>query len=229
MQLIDHTKDIITLRNVSYSYDKAENAVAGVSLSIHEGDYLGIIGPNGGGKSTLMKLILGLLSPDSGTITKSIASIGYVAQDVTHFDKDFPISVHDVVAQGRIAQRGLLHAMTKSDQLAVAGAIKEVGLEGYAHTLIGNLSGGQQQRAFIARAIAGHPPRVIFLDEPTTGIDEKAQIQFYALLKRFHQQLGMTLVLIAHDIERVKKEVSHIALINQKLIYFGDPKESPYG
>jgi zinc transport system ATP-binding protein len=101
-------------------------------------------------------------------------------------------------------------------------------LEAYKNVLIGNLSGGQQQRVFIARAISGRQPRVIFLDEPTAGIDEKSQKQFYSLLKKFNQELGMTLVLIAHDLDVVMREVSHVVVINQKLIYYGDPKECPY-
>jgi zinc transport system ATP-binding protein len=228
MHTVDHTKNVIELHDVSYSYTGAEDAVKNVSLAIHEGDYLGIIGPNGGGKTTLLKLILGLLKPDSGTVELSVPSIGYVAQDATRFDARFPITVAEVVAQGRIAQRGLLHRLTSEDHDAIDTAIRQVGLEKFQHVLIGNLSGGQQQRVFIARAICGQQPRVIFLDEPTAGIDEKSQRQFYSLLRKFNQELGMTLVLIAHDIDVIKREVSHVAVINQKLIYYGDPEQCPY-
>jgi len=228
MQNINHAKNIIELRDVSYSYNGVEDAVKNVSFAIHEGDYLGIIGPNGGGKTTLLKLILGLLHPDSGTIRLSIPAIGYLAQNATHFDSGFPITVSEVVAQGRIAQRGLFHPFTDGDTQAINTAIREVGLEDFRNTLIGNLSGGQQQRVFIARAISGQQPHVIFLDEPTAGIDEDSQKQFYSLLKKFNQELGMTLVLIAHDLDVVMREVSHVAVINQRLIYYGDPKECPY-
>jgi zinc transport system ATP-binding protein len=228
MQNVNHAKNIIKLHDVSYSYNGVEDAVKNVTLAIHEGDYLGIIGPNGGGKTTLLKIILGLLKPDSGTIQLSVPAIGYLAQNATHFDAGFPITVAEVVAQGRIAQRGLLHRLTDDDKQAIDTAIRQVGLEDFKNVLIGNLSGGQQQRVFIARAISGQQPHVIFLDEPTAGIDEESQTQFYSLLKKFNQEMGMTLVLIAHDLDVVMREVSHVAVINQKLIYYGDPKECPY-
>jgi zinc transport system ATP-binding protein len=228
MPKVDHSKNVIEVQNVSYSYNGVEDAVKNVTLNIHAGDYLGIIGPNGGGKTTLLKLVLGLLKPDSGTIRSSVPSIGYLSQNATHFDAGFPITVAEVVAQGRIGQRGLLHQLTDEDRKAIDTAIRQVGLEAYKNVLIGNLSGGQQQRVFIARAISGQQPRVIFLDEPTAGIDENSQKQFYTLLKKFNQELGMTLVLIAHDLDVVMREVSHVAVINQKLIYYGDPKECPY-
>lgn len=228
MHPVDHTKNIIKLENVSYSYTGTEDAIKNVTLAIHEGDYLGIIGPNGGGKSTLLKLIIGLLKPQSGTITSSVPSIGYVAQNVTHFDTNFPITVGEVVAQGRIAQRGLFHSLNEEDGKAVDTALAQVGMGSFKGALIGNLSGGQQQRVFIARAISGRHPHVIFLDEPTAGIDEKSQKQFYSLLAKFNQELGMTLILIAHDISLVKREVSHVAVMNQKLLYYGDPERCPY-
>lgn len=228
MQPVDHTKNIIELHDVSYSYNGVEDAIKNVTLSIHQGDYLGVIGPNGGGKTTLLKLILGLLKPDSGSITSSVPSIGYVAQNATHFDANFPITVAEVVAQGRIAQRGLLHPLNRQDKDAIDTAIRQVGLVEFKNVLIGNLSGGQQQRAFIARAISGEQPHVIFLDEPTAGIDEESQKQFYTLLKKFNQELGMTLILIAHDLDVVLREVSHVAVINQRVIYYGNPKQSTY-
>ncbi len=228
MRQVDHSKNVIEVHNVSYTYNGVEDAVKNVTLDIHAGDYLGIIGPNGGGKTTLLKLILGLLKPDSGSIRLSVPSIGYLAQNATHFDTGFPITVAEVVAQGRIGQRGLLRPLTNGDREAIDTAIRQVGLEEFKDVLIGNLSGGQQQRVFIARAICGGHPRVIFLDEPTAGIDENSQKQFYSLLKKFNQQLGITLVLIAHDLDVVKREVSHVAVINQKLMYYGDTKECPY-
>jgi zinc transport system ATP-binding protein len=228
MYQVDHTKNIIEVNNVSYSYNGVEDAVKNVTLAIHAGDYLGIIGPNGGGKTTLLRIILGLYKPDSGSVRSSVPSIGYLAQNATHFDAGFPITVEEVVAQGRIGQRGLLHSLTNEDREAIDIAIRHVGLEKFRDVLIGNLSGGQQQRVFIARAICGQQPHVIFLDEPTAGIDEKSQKQFYLLLKKFNQKLGMTLVLIAHDLDVVMREVSHVVVINQKLIYYGDPEKCPY-
>ncbi len=218
---IDHKKNIIEVKNVSFSYGK-EPILENINLNIHEGDYLGIIGPNGGGKTTLLKLILGLLKPTTGTIHSVDVPIGYVAQKATNFDTNFPITVREVVAQGRMAGRGLMYRFTPEDWKMIEKALHIVDLFDYQHTLIGELSGGQQQRAFIARAIVGQHPHVVFLDEPTAGVDVNSQKQFYSFLKKLNKELGMTLVLVSHDVDIITHEVSHVALVNQKLIYYGD-------
>ncbi|CAN5356022.1 metal ABC transporter ATP-binding protein [soil metagenome] len=216
---IDHTKNIIDASNISFAYED-NKVLKDVSLCIHQGDYLGVVGPNGGGKTTLIKIILGLLKPDSGTINmfgidqnkfKDWHKIGYVAQKATSFDLRFPITVREVVGMGR-------------GKKTVSAALKEVDMEKYSKRLIGDLSGGQQQRVFIARALA-QKPEIIFLDEPTSGIDINSQRDFYSLLKKLNQELNITIVLISHDIDVITNEVTEVANVNQHLDYFKNPKD----
>jgi zinc transport system ATP-binding protein len=232
MQQIDHTKNIIELHNISFSYGE-EKVLENINLDIHKGDYLGIIGPNGGGKSTLLKIMIGLLEPSSGKVTvfgKDIKKfherwkIGYVAQKVSHFDTNFPLTVEEVVSMGHFAKKGLFKTLTKEDKDDINEAICQVEMLQFRKRLIGDLSGGQQQRVFIARALAAKP-EVIILDEPTVGVDVKAQEQFYALLKKLNQELHLTLVLVSHELDVVAHEATEIACINKDLVYHGAPKE----
>ncbi len=222
---IDHTKNIIEVKNISFSYGN-EEVLKDITLNIHKGDYLGIVGANGAGKTTLLKIILGLLSPSNGSIKlfgqdikyfKNWSKIGYVPQKATNFDVNFPVTVREVVAMGRLAKRGLFHFLTREDTEIVEAVLKQVDMLDYKDRLIGDLSGGQQQRVFIARALAGQP-EIIFLDEPTTGVDKKAQNEFYNLLRKLNKELDLTLVLITHDIDKITKEAMHIACINHVLI-----------
>lgn len=215
---------LVEVRNVSFSYG-SKQVLRDITLDICSGDYLGIIGPNGGGKTTLLKLILGLLKPTSGEIKyTNHPRIGYVAQKAATFDLNFPLSVRDVVSQGRVSVRGLFHSLTAADWSDVDKALTHVGLSGFQTKLIGDLSGGQQQRVFIARALVGEP-QLIFLDEPTSGIDAASQEQFYTLLKKLNQELKITLVIVSHDIDVITKEVTHVAVINEQLVYHGPPHQ----
>lgn len=229
---VNHTKNIIEIRDVSFNYD-TNPVLKNISLDIHEGDYVGVIGPNGGGKTTLLKIMLGLLQPTSGSVKlfgcdnycfKEWFKIGYVPQKAVNFDSKFPATVWEVVSMGRLAKKGLGRFFTKEDKHKIHEALEHVGMAEYQNRLIGELSGGQQQRVFIARALAGEP-EVIFLDEPTVGVDVKAQEQFYQLLKELNQNLNLTLVLVTHDIDVVANEATELACINQELVYHGAPKE----
>lgn len=216
----DHTKNIIEIKNVSFSYFEGNPVLKDIDLNIHYGDYLGIIGPNGGGKSTLIKLILGLLKPTSGTINVFAHSIGYVAQKVTDIDSRFPVTVYDVVSMGRFSQKGLFKGLNKNDKALVDKALEQVKMTHYKNRLIGNLSGGQEQKVFIARALA-QEPQIIFLDEPTSGADEASRGEFYELLKELNQEFGITLVLISHDIKAITHEVTEVATIDRNIISYG--------
>jgi len=233
MQEIDHTHNIIELQHISFSYDNHDNVLEDISFALHKGDYLGIIGPNGGGKTTLLKIMLGLLKPTSGTIKlfghdidkfKDWSKIGYVPQKVAYFDNNFPATVEEVVAMGRFAKRGLFHLPTRGDQKKVHDALEQVDMVQYRQKQVGDLSGGQQQRVFIARALATEP-EVIFLDEPTVGVDVKTQEQFYELLKKLNKTLDLTLVLVSHELDVVAKEATEVACINCKLVCYCTPKE----
>jgi len=177
--------------------------------------------------------MLGLLKPSSGKVKlfgsecscfKEWSRIGYVPQKAIHFDPLFPATVWEVVSMGRYGKRGLVHRLTREDALLIEKSLQQVEMLEFKDRLIGDLSSGQQQRVFIARALAGEP-EVIFLDEPTVGVDVKTQEQFYALLKRLNQELGLTLVLVSHDIDVIANEVTELACINQTLVYHGEPKE----
>jgi zinc transport system ATP-binding protein len=221
---VDHTKNIIEVRNLSYSYISGNPVLNDINLNIHKGDYLGIVGPNGGGKSTLIKLILGIIRLQMGTVNMICKNIAYVGQKATDFDQKFPATVWDAVSMGRYASRGLFGGLTKKDKELVEKAIKEVGMEDFKDRLIGDLSGGQQQKIFIARALA-QQPEIIFLDEPTSGVDQASQEQFYKILKDLNQNLDITLILISHDVDVITKEVTEIAAINRDLIFYGGASE----
>lgn len=232
MSNLDHTKNIIEVENVSFSYD-GEAILDNITLNIHQGDYIGLVGPNGAGKTTLLKAMLGLLRPKKGTIRlfgKDVEKfhewekIGYVPQKATNFDPRFPATVEDVVLMGRYGKRGLLRTLTTEDYEKVGVALAHVELMEEKDRLVGKLSGGQQQRVFIARALAGEPD-IIFLDEPTTGLDTKTQEELYALLKKLNEELGITLVLVSHDVARLVKEVMHVACINRTLECHQTPEE----
>ncbi len=232
MQQVDHLTTIIRLEHVSFSYGE-EPAVSDISLGVHKGDYLGLIGPNGGGKSTLLKLMLGILAPQKGTVSlfntdikkfKDWQKIGYVSQQATHIDPTFPMTVEEVVRMGRYPKRGLFRMLTKNDKNIVKESLSQVEMLPFKNKLIGDLSGGQQQRVFIARALAGQP-EVIVLDEPTVGVDVKTQKQFYSLMQKLNQELRLTLILVSHELDIVAHEATEIAYVNCSLVYHGVPKK----
>ena len=224
MQTVDHTKNIIEVKDVSFSYNGQE-VLKNINLPIHRGDYIGLVGGNGAGKTTLLKIILGLLTPQSGTVElfgqnisnfKDWSKIGYVPQKATSFDNNFPATVEEVVLMGRFGRRGLFHKMTETDKKKVYSALDSVDMLEYSDRLIGDLSGGQQQRVFIARALVGDP-EVVFLDEPTVGVEKDIKDQFYKLLRMLNEEMHLTVVLVTHDIESMRHEAMHIAYIDRTL------------
>lgn len=211
---------IIEVDNLSYSYEH-ERVLENVSVTMRAGDFVGIIGPNGGGKSTFVKILLGLLKPDYGSVSlfgkpvekfKDWHRIGYVSQHAAHMSADFPISINEVVS------------MSNSDKDAIQNAISIVGLEAYDKRLVRELSGGQKQRVFIARALATNPSLLV-LDEPTVGVDAESQEAFYALLHTLHEKKKLTILLISHDIEVIAREVNSVICLNKNLIYHGLPND----
>lgn len=229
---VDHTKNIIELRNICFAYNHKPWVLKDINLDIHQGDYLGIIGPNGGGKTTLLKIILGLLKPSEGIVKlfgtdiqtfKDWYKIGYVAQKAVNFDANFPLTVEEAVAQGRYGKLGLFKILDKKDKTIIKKSLEEVEMWEFKNQIIGDLSGGQQQRVFIARALAAQP-EVIFLDEPTAGVDEQTQKKFYHLLKKLNKDLDLTLVLISHDTGIIAHETTEMACVNKTLIYDANPK-----
>jgi zinc transport system ATP-binding protein len=229
MHDLKNTTAIIDIKNVYFSYDDKNFILDDISLTVHRGDYLAIIGPNGAGKTTLLKVVLKLLKSSRGTVElfgqdissyKEWSRLSYVPQKATDFDPNFPATVQEVVLMGRYAKRGLFHGPRAADYEVVKQMLQRVEMLNYRDHQIGDLSGGQQQRVFLARALAAEP-EIIFLDEPTAGLDSSTTAEFYALLKKLNIEFNLTLVLITHDIDIVAQEAMHVACINRKLEYFG--------
>jgi len=203
-----------------------------INLKIKKGDFLAIIGPNGAGKTTLLKLILGLLRPNKGSIKimgierdkfSQNHLIGYVPQKATHTDTLFPICAKEVVALGLLSAKKFPRWLSYKDREKIDMALDKVGMIEFKNIRLSHLSGGQQQRIFIARAIVNNP-KILFLDEPTAGIDALAQEEFYDMLKQLHNQ-GITVVMVTHDVGVVNKYVNKVACLNQKLVFHGTHEE----
>ena len=196
---------MITIKNLSFSYIKGNDLLKDINLHIPKGIYLSILGENGSCKSTLVKLILGILKPDSGLITLASNKISYVSQRLDNFNAEFPITVKEVLS---------CHAKTVGikNSKSVLESLHKVNMCEFSNNLIGNLSGGQQQRIFIARALLGNPDLII-LDEPSTGVDEKSQSEIYPLLQSLNQNLGKTIISVEHNTKIALKYSTHILKI----------------
>ena len=200
------------------------SVLEGINLSMKRGDFMGVIGPNGGGKTTLLKVILGLITPSRGEVlvfgkhpNEVRKMIGYVPQH-TLFDMDFPVSVLDVVLMGRYGKTGLFRRYNEADKQAAATALKTVGMLMHKDNKIGELSGGEMQRVFIARALVTEP-ELLLLDEPTASVDQAMQTEFYEILEDLKQR--MAIILVSHDIGAVSVYVNEIACLNRQLFYHG--------
>lgn len=209
--------EIINIKELSYSYKNNSKALENINLSIQDDDFLAIIGPNGGGKSTLLKLILGLLKPQSGKITKNIKNelISYVPQN-TNLNIDFPITALEVVLMGHIRTKKQLFGYSKEDKICAIHSLEKVGMKDFANRRIGDLSGGQRQRVFIARALCANP-KVMLLDEPTASIDVKGQKEIYELLKELNKSI--CIVVVSHDISVLLNYANNVAHVNKNLVY----------
>ena len=222
-------EEVVRLEDVWLHYDGA-SILEGVSLSIEHGDFLGLIGPNGGGKTTVLKVILGLVKPSHGKVLvlgqtpeRGRRFIGYVSQH-NLFDHDFPVSVWDVVLMGRYGRAGLLRRYSGEDRRTAQKALQTMGMLDYKNRQVGKLSGGEQQRVFIARALVSEP-RLLLLDEPTASVDPTMQTEFYELLERLKEQ--MAIVLVSHDISAISIYVDKIACLNRQLFYHGSKEIGP--
>lgn len=221
------SKPAIHIDDLSVNYGQTP-ALTGVCFDVSEGEYLGIIGPNGGGKSTLLKAILGLVPISSGNIEiygekpgNCRTSIGYVPQFAS-LDKRFPITLGEVVLTGRL-RKGLapFFRYTEKDKDFARQMIRRVGLEGFEHRQISELSGGEFQRMLIARALTVNP-KLLLLDEPTASVDVASRDQIYTLLAELNQ--NMTIILVTHDLLAVSSHVHRLACLNGHLVYHGEPE-----
>ena len=214
--------DAIRLTDVSFSYgDAAAPAIEHVDLHVSEREFLGIVGPNAGGKSTLLKLILGLIEPQAGRIEvlgrsprSSRRAIGYVSQ-YPAFARDFPISVEQVVLMGRLGTSPALGSYRRNDRMAARRALQEVEAEDLAPRQIGSLSGGQLQRVLLARALASEP-QILILDEPTASVDQRLESDIFERLRVLNERL--TILLVSHDIAFISRYITRVACVNRTLV-----------
>ena len=212
---------------------RGQTILQNISFEIFSGEYIAIIGPNGGGKTTLTRMLLGLEKPTSGTIKilgKKLKDfhewhkIGYVPQRASHVDANFPATAQDIVNMGRIATRGIFAGLTKEDKSVVHDAMVKMDILDLRDKMIGTLSGGQRQRVMIARALASSP-EVLILDEPNTGVDVASQQRFYKLLAKLNKEEGLTILFITHDIGVIADDIGRLFTINQKSTICNDPKK----
>ncbi|WP_342511324.1 metal ABC transporter ATP-binding protein [Sporosarcina sp. FSL K6-1522] len=222
------TNTIIQLDDVSFSYEQSL-ALDHISLQVREGEFWALIGPNGSGKSTLLNIILGLLTPTSGTVKlfgtemasfKQRERIGYVSQKSNSFNSGFPATVLEVVRSGLTRTVGLFKSFSKQDEQRALEALKIVGMDRFAKQNIGELSGGQQQRVFIARALAGKP-ELLIMDEPTVGIDQQNVESFYSMLNTLNREHGIAIVIVTHEIDLVTDLATHVACLNRTIHFHG--------
>ncbi|MDY3068348.1 MAG: ATP-binding cassette domain-containing protein [Parabacteroides sp.] len=212
---------LINIDNIVAGYDN-KIVLHDVSLDIWENDFLGIIGPNGGGKTTLLKIILGLLKPKSGSVRyfdgeKEVSSlkIGYLPQ-MNKIDKKFPISVRDVVLSGLMAEKPRFRDFTAEQKQRAEEVIAQMGLQELAKRAIGDLSGGQLQRVLLGRSMVSRP-KVLILDEPNSYVDKRFESHFYNLLEEISKE--SSIILVSHDIGTVLSMVKNIACVNETLHY----------
>lgn len=229
---IKFVDSVIETEKLSY-----KEILSNVSVSIKRGEYVAIIGPNGGGKSTFVKLLLGLLSPTGGTIRlfgKEQAAfadkqkIGYVPQGVARVDENFPISVEEVVRLGLAQKRGIFGGLGKisSEEREFTEAVmQKMGVFELKNRRISDLSGGQRQRVMIARALATKP-QILILDEPNTGVDTGSQKSFYALLAKLNKEEGITILFVTHDLGVIADEVTKVVCVNKTVSSCHNPHEA---
>jgi zinc transport system ATP-binding protein len=212
---------IVDINNVYFAYN-GRTVLEDVSLDIRQGDFIAMIGPNGGGKTTLLKLMLGLLKPAKGkirvlgdTTKKASHHIGYVSQDV-HINRSFPITSIDVVLMGNLGPGKRWGRNTAQDRREALDALERMEIETFANRKIGELSGGQRQRVWIARALVTKP-KVLLLDEPTASIDARGQAEFYRLLKELNEDISI--LVVSHDLVAISTYVKSVACVNKRLHY----------
>ncbi|MBF0223882.1 MAG: ABC transporter ATP-binding protein [Desulfobacterales bacterium] len=215
---------IIEVKDLWFSYN-GHVILKEVNLKVSEKGFLAIIGPNGGGKTTLLKLMVGLLKPNRGSIKifgktpgEVSSLIGYLPQE-SSINKDFPISVFDVVLMGRLKPNMKWSRYNKQDKMAAQEVLEKVEMWSFRNSRIGELSGGQRQRVFIARSIVSEP-KILFLDEPTSSIDSKGQTYLYNLLKKLNESI--IIIIVSHDLMVLSTYVKSVACVNQCLHYHDD-------
>jgi zinc transport system ATP-binding protein len=227
---------LVRFRGVSFGYEPAQPVLRDVDLGIEAGELVAVAGPNGGGKTTLVRLMVGLERPASGTIElfgaplrpgKGDRRICYLPQRAESALSS-PITVRELVEAGRAAASGVLRPLDESDRQSVSAALQRVGLEGHADRALGNLSGGQRQRAFIAKALAAEP-ELLILDEPSAGVDPDAQEALAALIHSLSSELGVTVVYVSHEFGAIEPHVRRLLIVRGGIAFDGPPQRLASG
>jgi len=228
--LPENKEPVAEVENVTFSYNK-EPVLENISLKVLPGDFLALIGPNGAAKSTLLKLIVGILRPKAGAVRlfgqdvrlfRDWGRIGYVSQYAAQFNTAFPTTVQELVASGYYEGFGRFLSFSKTKD-AVYQAMEAVGIKDLFNKLMGELSGGQRQKVFLAKALVKRP-ELLFLDEPTTGIDAASQSEFYELLSHLNKK-GITIVIVTHDIGAAFDKAGKIGCVRDKKVYVHENTE----
>lgn len=230
---IDFKVPIFDVKNLNFNA-RGHKILSHISLEIFHSEYIAIIGPNGGGKTTLIRMLLGLEKPTDGSVRifgkklkdfKEWNKIGFVPQRASQVDQNFPATALDIVKMGRVSKRKLFSRESDEDNEAVYDAMLKMDILDLQDRMIGDLSGGQRQRVMIARALASKP-EILILDEPNTGVDVASQKSFYALLSKLNKEENITIVFITHDIGVIADDIGRLFTINQKATICNDPKEA---
>ena len=215
----------LRLEQVTFAYGHAPPVLRDVDLQVERGEFVAIAGPNGGGKTTLVRVVVGLEQPSSGSVELMVRKVGYLPQR-TQAGIDAPVTVRELVTTGRASRTRLLGPLNAADRESVQKAIDRVGLSPQADRRLTTLSGGQQQRAFIAKALAADP-ELLVLDEPTTGVDVEAQDAIASLLQRLRSELEMTILYVSHEFGAVERFVERIVLVRGGIVFDGPPSALP--
>ena len=215
----------LRLEQVTFAYGHAPPVLRDVNLEVERGEFVAIAGPNGGGKTTLVRVVVGLEQPTSGRVELMVRKVGYLPQR-TQAGIDAPVTVRELVTTGRASRTRLLGPLNTADRLSVQEAIDRVGLSPHADRRLTTLSGGQQQRAFIAKALAADP-ELLVLDEPTTGVDVEAQDAIASLLQQLRSELEMTILYVSHEFGAVERFVERIVLVRGGIVFDGPPSALP--
>ena len=225
---------VVELENVYFAYPGGPPVLRDVTLGVEQGEFVAVAGPNGGGKTTLLRIVLGLERPQRGKARlfgepaaglRGRSRIGYLAQRA-QLGIESPVTVREVVAAGRVPRGRLTGPLHARDHVQVALAIERVGLTDRASAPLSTLSGGQQQRAFIAKALAGEP-ELLVLDEPTAGVDVDAQESLASLLEELHRDLRVTILFVSHEFGAVERFVDRLVLVRGAIVFDGDPSALP--
>jgi zinc transport system ATP-binding protein len=219
---------MLSVEQLSFRYNSVE-VLSDISFSVDAGDYIGLVGPNGSGKTTVIKIILGLMQQEKGTVTlfgadssafRDRHKIGYLPQKPTHFNPHFPATVKEIVSLGLFSKMRFPKRITKDDEAVIYEAMETAEVLDISDALIGELSGGQQQRVLVARSVV-NKPELLILDEPTTALDPEAREHFFKVLYELNRRKNVTIILVTHDIASIGEYASKLLYLDKKVIFYG--------